>query len=123
MSTHGLSIVRSTSTLGKKAALSNSQEYIILGYFCLFSSFPLGSIEIKKKIVGLVHDVHKWPAALIDSQAEPSVKHHGPIVLTGRPSFVAIACEYPTCAREISVISHVHGYPKKITHADKKRRA
>ena len=117
MSTHGLSIVRSRSTLGKKAALSNSQEYIILGYFCLFSSFPLASIEIKKKIVGLVHDVHKWPAALIDSQAEPSVKHHRPIVLTGRPPFVAIACEYPTCAREISVISH--GYPKKITHADK----
>ena len=67
MSTHSLSIVKSRSTLGKKAALSDSQEYIILGYFCLFSSFPLASIEIKKKFLALVHDMHKWPAELIDS--------------------------------------------------------
>ena len=63
-----------------------------------FSCFQLASIEIKIKLVGLVDEVHKWPAALTDSQTDPSVKHYGSIVGT--------ACEYRTCAREILVVSH-----------------
>ena len=69
MSTHGLLIVKSRSALGKKAALSNEQECIIPSWEFLsvqLFSVALASIETKRKFVGSVHDVHRWPAALID---------------------------------------------------------
>ena len=114
MSTHGLSIVRSRSTLGKTAAFSNAYiiyECISLGYFCLSSSFKVVSIEIKTKLVGSVLDVHTWPAALIDCQTEPSTEHYEPIVNDGTPFICCHSCQYPACAREILVMSQ--GYPEK----------
>ena len=69
ISTHGLSIIRSRSALGKKAALSNAQECIIPGWeflSVLLFSVVLASIETTRIFVGSVHDVHRWPAALTD---------------------------------------------------------
>ena len=62
MSTHGLSIVRSRSALGKKAAPSKAQEGITPGWEFLsvqLFSVALASIETKRKFVGSVHDVHR----------------------------------------------------------------
>ena len=70
MSTHGLSMVESMIQVNSRkesCTLKCMSMYHFLVISVCFGCFQLVSIAIKTKLVSSVHEVHKWPAALIDS--------------------------------------------------------